>query len=106
MTTAIFSGAQLREEKIRLQAILTVTTKSARAMLHFSRRFKSRTLLLSSEAPKNRHHEFGHRIVQIENHLCSERLGDQRAQHKDVGHIVHVDQIIGLDQRAHCKNHG
>ena len=52
MTTPIFSGAQLRDEKIRLHATLTVITKSVCAMLHFSRNFNSRTLLLSGEASK------------------------------------------------------
>src|SRR5260370_38997918 len=41
ITTAIFSGGQLRAEKIRLNATLAVITKSARAMLHFSRRFSN-----------------------------------------------------------------
>ena len=36
MTTPIFSGWQLRLAKMRLQAALTVMTKSARAILHLS----------------------------------------------------------------------
>jgi hypothetical protein len=52
ITTAIFSAGQLREEKIRLHATFTVTAKSARAMLHFSRLFIIRTLRLSSGVRK------------------------------------------------------
>src|SRR6266568_370196 len=47
MITPIFSGRQLREPKIRLHATLTVNTKLARAMLHFSIRLVSRTISLS-----------------------------------------------------------
>src|SRR2546426_887447 len=47
MITPIFSGQQLREPKIRLHATLTVNTKLARAMLHFSIRLVSRTISLS-----------------------------------------------------------
>src|SRR5260370_33584891 len=46
MITPIFSGQQLREPKIRLHATLTVNTKLARAMLHFSIRLVSRTISL------------------------------------------------------------
>src|SRR5882757_5107075 len=47
ITTAIFSGLQLRAEKICLQAKFTVTTRLVRAILHFSMRRMSRTLKLS-----------------------------------------------------------
>src|SRR5882672_7477453 len=52
ITTAIFSGPQLRLEKICLHARLTVTTRCARAMLHFSNRFNSFTLPPSGAALK------------------------------------------------------
>ena len=48
ITTPIFSARQLRAEKMRLQAILTVITASAHRILSFSRNFSSRTLRLCS----------------------------------------------------------
>ena len=53
---------------------------------------------------ENRHHQFGHRIVEVENHLGSECLGDQRAQDEDVGHVVHVDKVVAPGQRAHGED--
>ena len=52
MTTPIFSGRQLRAEKIRLHAILTVITVFAHAILHFSSHRMSRTLKLASSRLK------------------------------------------------------
>src|SRR6266571_31334 len=54
--------------------------------------------LAARRGVENRGHELRHRVVQIENHLGPEHLGDERTQDKDVGHIMHIDQIVAAGE--------
>ena len=94
MTTPIFSGLQLREVKIRTHARFTVRTKigPSDAPL-FEPPYQPDAARLFSQV-EDRHHQFRHWIVQIEEHLRSQYLRHQGTHHENVRHVVDVDQVI------------
>src|SRR5207248_728747 len=46
-------------------------------------------------------HKFRHRIVKIQNNLCTEQLRNQCAKDQNVWHVVHMDKVVSLSQRTH-----
>src|SRR5262249_54953239 len=53
--------------------------------------------------PKDRHHQLGHWVMQVQDNSRPHQLWNERAENKDIGHVVHVDQVVTLADSAVCE---